>query len=149
MIETLVGVARDVALQMAKDFPEMRITSARRTVLEQAQKMATNVVLNRSWIRETYALARAATECQAWADIHPKAPYAELTEAFARIIEAMDEHARRQLSRHITGEAFDILPVGGARGEKMREALQEWARKKSGKFLDREGGLTIWHWQAP
>ncbi len=149
MIESLQGPARDVALEMVKAFPEIQFTSARRSVLDQAKKMAANVVLNRYWIKETYALARAATECQAWCEVHPQATYTELVEALARIIESFDDHARRQLSRHMTGEAFDVAPKMGARGEQIKKALHKWAFDKGGKFLDREGGLEIWHWQAP
>ncbi len=153
MLATLKGDALTVALELLKVFPDMVITSAGRTVLDQAKKMAHNVMRNRNWIKETYVLARAATECQAWTEIHPFATEAECTEAYARIIESLDFTERRRLSKHIVdtdqkGEAFDVLPKMGARGEQLKHALAKWAFDKSGKFLDREGGLEIWHWQS-
>lgn len=148
MIDTLQGVAADVARELAKKFPEMVITSARRTISDQARVMAQNEVRERRWVERTYATTRPAQECAAWSAQHPKATQDELFLAFSRIIAAFSPEELRKLSRHLTGEAFDVKPVSGERGEELLHALKDWAVQKQGKFLDREGGLVVWHWQA-
>lgn len=148
MIDTLTGVAADVARELVKKFPDMVITSARRTIADQARVMAHNEVRERMWIERTYASTRPAQECAAWSAQHPKATEDELLLAFSRIIAAFPPDEQRKLSRHLTGEAFDVKPIGGAAGEELLSALKDWAVQKQGKFLDREGGLVVWHWQA-
>lgn len=144
----LVGPALEVATDIVARFPEVKITSGRRTVEQQAAAMAGNVVKNRDWIRQTYMLARAAHECQAFVDKHPKADRGELTAALTKIIGLFDEAEQRRLSRHITGEAFDVLPFVGGRAGEVLDALREWATRREGRLLTSEGGLVIWHWQV-
>ena len=49
-----------------------------------------------------------------------------------------------QLSKHLSGEAFDVQPV-----EKDADAIKASIKglKGIGKFLDMEGGLVRWHAQ--
>lgn len=144
----LQGDALAVALDITKRFPEAKITSGRRTISEQALAMAENSARNRNWIRETYSLGRAATECQDWVDRHPSADKRAMATAFCTIIAALPPDDQRRLSRHLTGEALDIKPIVGGIAEEVIRVLSDWATRKAGKFLTREGGLTIWHWQA-
>ena len=49
------------------------------------------------------------------------------------------------MSKHFSGEAFDVQPVPGSKGEAIKAAI----RKLPGlvKFLEAEGGLVRWHAQ--
>jgi hypothetical protein len=48
------------------------------------------------------------------------------------------------MSRHLSGDAFDVQPV-----EDNADAIKQTIRKLPGLqlFLDREGGLVRWHAQ--
>lgn len=147
MIATLVGPARRVATELLELFPGAKITSARRSVQGQALSMARNVVRNRQWIAETYVkpLCRAARLCHELAQEHPEATVGELAWVFTNAISGLPASEQRKLSKHLTGEAFDVLPGS----KEMELALHDFAKREGGRFLTREGGLDIWHWQGP
>lgn len=149
MIETLTGSAAKVARELLAAFPGAHLTSARRTVANQALQMARNVVRSRprDWIGETYKapLCRAARLCRDLAGEHPEATAGELAWVFTNAISGLPGDEQRRLSKHLTGEAFDLLPGSNA----MREFLHGAADREGGRFLTREGGLDIWHWQGP
>lgn len=50
------------------------------------------------------------------------------------------------LSLHLSGDAFDAQP------DKARPEIAKWlhaeAIARGGKFIENEGGLWRWHWQA-
>jgi hypothetical protein len=52
------------------------------------------------------------------------------------------------LSRHLSGYAFDVLPLVGHQGEARVKLLHSMATFYGGKFLEHEGGLVRWHWEA-
>jgi hypothetical protein len=49
-----------------------------------------------------------------------------------------------QISKHLTGDAFDVQPVS-----KDAAAIKDTMKNLPGvsKFLEKEAGLTIWHVQ--
>jgi hypothetical protein len=48
-----------------------------------------------------------------------------------------------QISKHLTGDAFDVQPV-----TKNADAIKKSMRNLPGaKFLEKEGGLVRWHVQ--
>jgi len=157
----LVGDALACAEDITKRFGA-KLTSGKRTISEQALAMAKNVVKDRErlrkldpytvrpskWIVNTYNTARIANECQDWVDRHPDAPESTMANAFCMVIAAFPPDEQRRLSRHLTGEALDVEPMTGARGEELMNALKDWAVRKGGRFLTREGALVVWHWQA-
>lgn len=162
LIATLTGDARACADAVAKQFPSVKFTSGRRTISEQALAMAKNVCKDRDrlrklaphvprpskWIVQTYSNARIANECQDWVDRNPDAAESGMANKFCVIISMFDDDEKRRLSRHLTGDAFDVQPIIGGDGEAVLDALKDWAVRKGGRFLSSEGGLVVWHWQA-
>ena len=144
----LQGIALEVALDVKAKFPEVKFTSGKRTIAEQALAMVANVKKNPKWIEQTYAQTRIVVECQDWVDRHAKADQSAMASAFATIISLFSPEEQRRLSRHLTGEAFDMEPIVGGNAEKVIDVLRDWAQRKAGRFLTSEGGLVIWHWQA-
>src|SRR5215510_9057199 len=69
----LMPVARAAAYELKRLHPSVVFTSGRRDKIAQARAMASNVVLNRTWIVETYAVSEASTACQRWVNEHPEA----------------------------------------------------------------------------
>jgi hypothetical protein len=53
------------------------------------------------------------------------------------------EDQKGKLSKHFSGEAFDVNPVAGPAGEEIKKTIRSLPHLR--KFLDREGGKTIWH----
>lgn len=137
----LVEPAQTVARELVAEFPETVFTDGRRTLAQQANRMANNIAKNRFWIKETYVLSVVANECQAWVDANPGA---DIEAGLLRILQTFDDHALCHLSRHLTGEAFDVA--------KPSADAQSWLAAKAqelhGKFLTHEGGLEIFHFQA-
>lgn len=154
-LDSLTGAAREAAAALLKAFPNTTITSSVRTVEKQARAMADNCVLRRDYIGETYRkpLCNAAQVLHAWSMGHPTKTADELAADFARFINELPFKERRLLSKHFpddTGKshAFDVKPVGGKVGEKIIAFLRAEATKRGGRFLEEEGGLVRWHWQA-
>src|SRR6185503_21125015 len=54
----LVDYAQEAADELQAEFPDVVFTSGRRTVSQQANAMAGNVVQNRNWIAETYVASQ-------------------------------------------------------------------------------------------
>lgn len=52
---------------------------------------------------------------------------------------------QKKLSRHLTGDAFDVAPVSGEPGEKIKTTIK--ALPKLNKFLEKEGDDIVWHAQ--
>src|SRR5262245_13265565 len=67
----LRGPARKAAYALKKKHPAVKFTSGRRNKTDQARAMASNVVLNRNWIEDTYASSVVSRACQRWVDQHP------------------------------------------------------------------------------
>lgn len=138
--------AKRAAQLLVQDFPEVVFTSGRRGVLEQARAMASNVVRNRQWIVATYRDTPEARMLQAWIDAHPSRKTQEdIANGLMALMVDWDDRAKGRLSKHFSGMAFDVQPVDGPRGEKIKAAI----RKLPGltRFLEKEGGLVRWHAQ--
>lgn len=133
--------AKGAAAKLKKDFPSAIFTSGRRTVSEQASAMAGNIVQNRQWIVQTYAASTEAETLQAWVDANPQATTkAAIASGLAAIMDRWTDAQRIKLSRHFAGLAFDVQPTSDS---KLKDAIRGLPNLV--KFLESEGGLTIWH----
>jgi len=138
----LSTTAKKAAEALLKAHPEVEFTSGRRDLKEQADAMASNVVKNRVWIKQTYATSKASKECQKWVDDNPDAKTrAEITAGLFKTLTGLGS-AAGQISSHLTGSAFDVQPV-----TKDAAEIKKSIRKLKGmrKILDKEGGLIRWH----
>lgn len=142
----LVGVTAKVAADFELAFPDAVFTSGRRSILPQAHAMAGNVVRNRQWIAETYVHSAASAACQAWVDANLGASLAETADGLLGVLQGLTPEELEQLTHHLVGHAFDVQPDGDA--EKLLWLAMR-AEKEKGKFIEKEGGLDRWHWQAP
>jgi hypothetical protein len=141
----LAETAKKAAYELKKQHPSVGFTSGRRNKAEQAAAMASNVVLNRSWISDTYASSTASQKCQKWVDDNKdKKTVAEITAGLQLVLNGLTDAQLAALSKHLSGEAFDVQPV-----TEDAEAIKTTIRGLTGlsKFLEKEGGLTRWHAQ--
>lgn len=142
----LIGPAKSGALALEALFPGIEFTSGRRGVEDQARAMAQNLVLNRKWIAETYRSTAESRALQAAVD---KAAgirtAAQLQALLVSTMKGWNDLQRSRLSKHFSGEAFDVRPESGARGEAIQAAIERLPGLT--KFLTREGGLVRWHAQ--
>ncbi len=143
----LVGKALDTAMRLKRMFPNAVITSGLRTVSDQARSMAQNVVLDRHWISATYLPSKASEACQKWAFDHPAAAKDELETAFNSILHGFTSDELAKLSKHLSGDAFDVLPIAGIVGLPIKNEMRSLAAELGGKFLEHEGSLVRWHIQ--
>jgi hypothetical protein len=136
--------AKKAAEQLQKEFPGIVFTSGRRDLPGQARAMAGNVVKKRDWIANTYKANDASKACQAWVDNHPEATTQKAISAgLLETLNALGPKAG-QISRHLTGDAFDIQPIKESKkADEVKAAIKELPDMK--QFLDHEGGLEIWH----
>jgi hypothetical protein len=113
--------------------------------------MAANEYREPGWIETTYVDSPAKRACvaavrklrgRAGGGTTRQAIQAALLVLFA----PMTDDQLGALTLHLCGRAFDVRP----RLDRPEVAayLAEEARKRGGKFLDREGGLLRYHWQA-
>jgi hypothetical protein len=138
----LAPVAKKAATILLEKHPQLKFTSGRRTIAEQAHAMARNVAKKRNWIGKTYI---AATKLQQWVDAHPEAKtVAAITAGLEKTMKEMPEKDLMKISRHLTGRAFDVKPVT-ANAKKIKADIQ--ALPGLHRFLDKEGGLIRWHAQ--
>ncbi|MHB9478248.1 hypothetical protein [Mesorhizobium sp. W016] len=138
----LVDYARDAAQTLLDAYPSVVFTSGRRDSQAQADAMAPNIVANRKWIEQTYAASAERTALQGWVDAHPEAVTASAISAgLYGIMSGWSDSQKASLSRHFSGQAFDVQPV--ANGDDIKTAIKALPRLR--KFLESEGGLTIWH----
>jgi hypothetical protein len=140
----LADVAKKAAYDLKRRFPAISFTSGRRTLADQARAMAGNVVKNRQWIAETYVDSVASRACQQWVDDHPeKASSTEIAAGLLVTLQGLAAGEAGRISKHLTGDAFDIQPV-----ETDADAIKAAARALTGaRFLEKEGGLVRWHVQ--
>jgi hypothetical protein len=137
--------ARKAAYALKKKHPAIRFTSGRRNKAEQAQAMAKNVEANRKWIEQTYARSKARDACQKWVDDHEGTKSAaDIAKGLEEVLDALTDRELGALSKHLSGEAFDIEPTG-VDADKIKKTIR--GLPGLGRFLDREGGRVIWHAQ--
>jgi hypothetical protein len=140
----LEPVAREAAALLKQMHPNLEFTSGRRTIFQQAHAMARNIVElhDRQWIAKTYI---AGAKLQHWVDTHPQADTVdELTAGLEQTMNAMTDAEVLKISRHLTGNAFDIRPVA-----ENSAAIVADIEGLPGlvKFLQKEGGFVRWHAQ--
>ena len=137
--------ARKAAYILKRAHPTVRFTSGRRTAAEQASAMASNVIKNRKWIVQTYAKSTLSTKCQAWVDKNPamKTKH-EIAAGLAGILKVAKDSELRRLSKHLSGDAFDVQPVV-ENAAKIKKTIRNLPGLD--RFLDKEGGLIRWHAQ--
>lgn len=142
----LAEPARSAAVALHARFPEVLFTSGRRGVADQARAMAQNVVSNRRWIEETYKPTAESRALQNWVDTHPTAASQDkIARGLAAVMVTWTDSQKGRLSKHFSGQAFDVHPVPGDKGK----AIKAHIRTLPGltKFLEKEGGLVRWHAQ--
>ena len=106
--------------------------------------MAGNVVKKRDWIEKTYRANDASKACQKWVNDHPEAKTQK--QIAAGLLETFEELGPKagQISRHLTGDAFDVQPVKDKeKADSIKKSIRELPGVK--QFLEKEGGLEIWH----
>ena len=106
--------------------------------------MAGNVVKTRDYIKKTYTSSDASKACQKWVDDHPEAKsQKDIAAGLLTTLKGLGSKAG-QISKHLTGDAFDVQPV-----TKDADAIKKAIKDLAGldKFLEKEAGLTIWHAQ--
>ncbi len=141
----LALTAKIAAYALKRAHPNVIFTSGRRNKRDQARAMSENVILNRKWIEQTYAQTIARDNCQKWIDDNPdKTAQEEIEAGLARVIDALPDAELAKLSKHLSGEAFDVQPV-----TEGTEEIKATIRRLPGLkvFLDMEGGLIRWHAQ--
>jgi hypothetical protein len=139
----LRGKAKKAAEELLKQFPHIVFTSGLRDISHQAHAMAGNVVKTRDYIKKTYKPSDASKACQKWVEDHPEAKTkAAIAAGLLETLNGLGSKAG-QISKHLTGEAFDVQPV-----TKDAAAIKQVMKKLAGKgFLEKEAGLVIWHAQ--
>lgn len=143
----LAASAKAAAENLLGQFPnDVKFTSGRRSIEQQASAMAPNVVKNRKWIEQTYKASPQRTALQSWVDNNPNATSAAaIATGLQSVMNSWTEEQKRNFSRHITGDAFDVQPVAGEQGDKIKQAIAKLPKLNWHTF--REGGLEIWHAQ--
>ena len=141
----LSETAKKAAYELKKKHPSVTFTSGRRNKQEQASAMASNVVANRNWIKETYVQSTARDNCQKWVDDNKdKKTKDEIAAGLKGVLDKLTDAQLAQLSKHLSGDAFDVQPV-----DKDADEIKKTIKGLPGlsKFLDKEGGLVRWHAQ--
>lgn len=143
----LAPSAKAGAEALLAQFPsDVKFTSGRRNIADQARAMAPNIVKNRKWIKETYADTPQRAALQAWVDGNPQAKDAStIASGLEGVMKSWTTEQQRNFSRHIVGDAFDLAPVAGDIGNKIKAAIPKLPKYQWHTFS--EGGLEIWHVQ--
>lgn len=141
----LAEPAATAARMLKREFPSIVFTSGRRTREQQASAMASNVIANPKWIEQTYIDSAPAQACQQWVDGHHDRTLRGIAEGLCSVLSTFTDAELAQLSKHLSGRAFDVQPVGGELGAKIKSRIKTLPGLV--KFLDREGGLIRWHAQ--
>lgn len=139
--------AEAAAKKLLVQFPaDVKFTSGRRAVSEQASAMAKNVLSNRKYIEQTYKASPLRDALQKWVNDTPNVTnQADIAKGLEAIMNTWSDDQRRNFSRHMTGDAFDVQPVAGAKGIEIKEAIGKLPKLHWMTF--EEGGLEIWHAQ--
>ncbi len=144
----LTGNALLAATEFEAKFHDAFFESGKRSLESQASAMADNVYrAGFSWIKDTYSPSPVRDECQVWVDYHQPTTTLSIAAGLLSVMSRFSAEELSHLSKHLSGEAFDVKPRVGLVGRLMHSFLNGLARKYSGRFLDHEGELTIWHLQ--
>lgn len=144
----LEGNAWAAAREFVQHEPNARITSGRRTLSEQADAMAANVVESGwKWLR-VYKYIPIRTALIQWCRRHPEAKTKnEIAIGLLSVLRTFPDAELMRLSAHLSGHAFDVQPVFGHQGSMMLNTLRSVIEKYGGTLLEKEGGLVRWHAQ--
>lgn len=143
----LSGNALAGAKALKAKFPNIEFTSGRRDYKQQASAMASNVVHKRDFIIRTYKARPEARILQDWVDANPSAKTREaIAKGLTKIMDGWTDAQRGKLSRHLSGQAFDVQPIpSGATADAVKAAIR--ALPGLHRFLEKEAGLVRWHAQ--
>lgn len=101
---------------------------------------------NRRWIEQTYKDTPQRAALQKWVDDHPDAKtVAVVAGGLEAVMPAWTEAQKRNFSRHLSGDAFDVQPVVGETERKIKDAIAKLPKLNWHTFS--EGDLEIWHAQ--
>jgi hypothetical protein len=140
----LVDCAKASADLLLDKHPTVKFTSGRRNVAQQASAMAGNVRVNRKWIQETYTDTPQRKALQKWVDDHPDAKTkAAIAAGLESVMTTWSDLQKSRLSRHFSGQAFDVQPVVGDAGKTIKKTIRALPNLR--QFLEKEGGLVRWH----
>lgn len=140
----LIPPVDQVAADFQLAFPAAVINSGLRSLDEQASAMAADIVLNRQFIAETYL---HGAKLQLWVDANPDAvTQASIALGLLSVLNQLSPAELRLISRHLTGEAFDVLPATVTTDAKAW--LIARAAELGGRVLFSEGGLPRVHFQV-
>lgn len=144
----LSDVAKDAAYKLKASFPKVVFTSGRRDKLSQAHAMASNAIINRNWIQETYIPSPAVSACQSWVNQNQQATaQAAISAGLVTVLNGLTDEQLSHLSKHLSGDAFDVQPIRDVTADEIVALLRNLTAAAGGRFLDREGGLCRWHAQ--
>jgi hypothetical protein len=107
--------------------------------------MAKNIVNgnDRRWIEKTYRQSPERDALQNWVDTHPGATsIAEISAGLKAIMDGWNDTQKNKISKHFSGQAFDVLPVTN-NADEIKDYIRELPHLAN--FLDHEGGLVVWH----
>ena len=141
----LAEPALTVARELASAHPEVEFMSGRRSIKAQCHAMALDISINRKWIEQTYIPTTISGDLQKWVDEHPDAK--DQDDIAVGLLWVMSQHCQDQIahiSKHLAGQAFDVMP----HTPEIKTWLEEHAFLHGHKFLSREGGLEIFHYQT-
>ena len=141
----ITGIALQAALDFEAAFPNETFTSGTRDLAEQAHAMATNVMANRQWILLTYIASDASEACQMAVDKSDAETVDDMASLLLGVLSQFSADQLKHLSAHLSRQAFDVKPSTNMNALAW---LRARAMAVGGRFLDIEGGLTRWHWQA-
>ncbi len=113
--------------------------------------MAANIVASkdRRWIAKTYKQSEVSDALQEWVNLNQQITGRdEISSGLFACMGWFEPKELAKLSKHLSGQAFDVKPTDGLTGTLMLSALTKLAKKYSGKFIEREGGLVRWHFQT-
>ena len=136
-------IARAAAYALKAQHPGVIFTSGRRNKVDQARAMSQNIAQNRLYIVQTYRETKVSRLCQQWVDEHPNAVSAQqIAVGLLSVLNALSDSDAGQLSRHLSGDAFDVQPV-----LPDIDGIMVTIRTLKGlhQFLEKEAGLDRWH----
>lgn len=140
----LAPAAKAAAEKLLAAHPGVKFTSGRRDTEDQARAMASNVVNKRRWIEQTYKDTPQRAALQKWVDNNPQAKTQKAIAAgLVSVMSDWSDAQRSKLSRHFSGNAFDVQPVSGAAGTAIKKTIKSLPKLR--QFLEKEGGLVRWH----
>jgi hypothetical protein len=140
----LLDYVAEAAKLLLNRHPGVVFTSGRRDTRQQADAMAGNVAVKRRWIENTYLATAERTALQAWVDANPAAiTKDQISAGLQSVMAAWTDEQKRRISRHFSGQAFDVNPVLDPSGEAIKATIRALPNLR--KFLTEEGGRVIWH----